>query len=61
VCHTTIVQNAWTKGQQLDVHGLIYNLDDGLLHDLSMRITAADQLEGIYRMEDRDKEVSIKP
>jgi carbonic anhydrase len=50
VCHTTIVQNAWTRGQQLDVHGLIYNLDDGLLHDLAMRITGVDQLEAIYRM-----------
>jgi carbonic anhydrase len=50
VCHTTIVQNAWTRGQQLDVHGLIYNLEDGLLHDLSMRITGVDQLEAIYRM-----------
>lgn len=50
VCHTTIVQNAWTRGQHLDVHGLIYNLEDGLLHDLSMRITGKDQLESIYRM-----------
>ena len=50
VCHTTIVQNAWIKGQQLDVHGLIYKLEDGLLHDLSMRITGVDQLEAIYRM-----------
>ena len=51
VCHTTIVQNAWTRGQQLDVHGLIYNLDDGLLHDLAMRISGPDQIETIYRME----------
>ena len=50
VCHTTIVQNAWTRGQQLDVHGLVYKLDDGLLHDLAMRISRKDQLESIYRM-----------
>ncbi len=50
VCHTTIVQNAWSKGQPLEVHGLIYNLHDGLLHDLSMRITGVDQLETIYKM-----------
>jgi carbonic anhydrase len=56
VCHTTIVQNAWTRGQQLGVHGLIYDLDDGLLHDLAMKITGADQLERIYRMEARTKE-----
>ncbi len=52
VCHTTIVQNAWTGGRQLAVHGLIYRLSDGLLHDLAVRITAADQLETIYRMEE---------
>ena len=50
VCHTTIVQNAWSRGQSLAVHGLIYKLSDGLLHDLAMRIAGPDQLEGIYRM-----------
>ncbi len=50
VCHTTIVQNAWTRGQELEVHGLVYNLEDGLLRDLAMRITGKDQLESIYRM-----------
>jgi carbonic anhydrase len=50
VCHTTIVQNAWASGRQLAVHGLIYRLNDGLLHDLAVRITSAEQLERIYRM-----------
>lgn len=50
VCHTTIVQNAWAQGKQLAVHGFIYRLDDGLLHDLSLQITNAGQLEKIYRM-----------
>lgn len=52
VCHTTIVQNVWTKGRQLAVHGLIYRLSDGLLHDLAVRITSAAQLEAIFRMEE---------
>ncbi len=39
VCNTTIVQNAWEKGQQLSVHGLVYSLDDGLLKDLSVSAT----------------------
>jgi hypothetical protein len=38
------------RGPATGVHGLIYNLEDGLLHDLSMRITGVDQLEAIYRM-----------
>jgi len=50
ICHTTIVQNAWVRGQELAVHGFIYRLQDGLLHDLAMRITGPDQLRNIYRM-----------
>jgi carbonic anhydrase len=36
----------------LAVHGLIYRLSDGLLHDLAVRISGAGDLEGIYRMDD---------
>lgn len=50
VCHTTIVQNAWSAGVPLAVHGLIYGLGDGLLRDLAVRITDAEQLDTIYRM-----------
>jgi carbonic anhydrase len=31
VCHTTIVQNAWRRGQPLAIHGWVYSLADGLL------------------------------
>jgi len=34
VCSTTIVQDAWARGQDLSVHGWIYGLKDGLLRDL---------------------------
>jgi carbonic anhydrase len=51
VCHTTIVQNAWASGQKLAVHGLIYRVSDGLLHDLGMHITRANQLADLYRMD----------
>jgi carbonic anhydrase len=37
VCRTTIVQDAWQRGQQLAVHGWIYALHDGLLRDLHFR------------------------
>jgi len=49
VCHTTIVQNAWASGKPLAVHGLIYGVGDGLLRDLAVRITNADQIDDIYR------------
>lgn len=42
VCSTTIVQDAWTRGQPLTVHGWIYGLRDGLLRDLK---TSAGSLE----------------
>jgi carbonic anhydrase len=34
VCHTTIVRDAWARGQDLTVHGWIYGLKDGLVRDL---------------------------
>jgi len=37
VCETTIVQDAWDRGQSLVVHAWIYRLDDGLLRDLEFR------------------------
>lgn len=37
-CETTIVQDAWSRGQQLAVHGLIYKIDDGILHDLNITV-----------------------
>ena len=36
VCRTSIVQDAWARGQALAVHGWIYGLHDGLLHDLNV-------------------------
>ena len=44
VCQTTIVQDAWERGQALSVHGWVYGLQDGLLNDLDMSITAAHEL-----------------
>ena len=44
VAQTTIVQDAWERGQPLTVHGWVYGLQDGLLRDLGMDISSADQL-----------------
>ncbi|KAJ3074643.1 hypothetical protein HK102_005747, partial [Quaeritorhiza haematococci] len=32
--HSTIVQNAWGRGQRVDVHGWVYQLKDGVIRDL---------------------------
>jgi len=34
VCNTTIVQNALKEGQELNIHGLVYDIHDGLLKEL---------------------------
>ncbi len=52
VCQTTIVQNAWTRKQPLTVHGLIYGIKDGILHDLQVSTSSLDQIHEIYRMEE---------
>src|SRR5215217_7432984 len=39
VCRTTIVIDAWRRGQPLSVHGLIYGLQDGRLRDLGLTVT----------------------
>jgi carbonic anhydrase len=50
VCHTTIVQGAWRRGQNLSVHGWIYGVDNGLIKDLHVEIYEAEQLNELYRM-----------
>lgn len=44
VCRTAIVQEAWTRGQSLTVHGWVYSLQDGLLHDLDVCVSGPDEL-----------------
>ena len=38
VSKTTIVQNAWNRGQELAIHGWIYGITDGLLRDLNISL-----------------------
>jgi carbonic anhydrase len=51
VCHTTIVQNAWKRGDSLSVHGFIYSIGDGILRDLGVNISSLQELAPIYRMQ----------
>ena len=48
VSRTTIVQEAWGRGQELTVHGWIYGIGDGLLRDLNIRITNPEELSAAY-------------
>ena len=48
VCQSATVIDAWQRGQELSVHGWIYSIADGMLRDLSMCVTAEDELESCY-------------
>jgi carbonic anhydrase len=49
VAQTTIVQQAWERGEDLAVHGWIYALTDGLVRDLEVRATARTDLSALSR------------
>ena len=49
VCETTVVQDAWARGQQLAVHGWVYSLNDGRVRELGMDVSSPDELYGTYR------------
>ena len=49
VCETTIVQDAWLRGQDLTVHGLVYSLEDGLIRDLEISINSLKPLTSPYK------------
>jgi carbonic anhydrase len=48
VCRTTIVEDAWERGQPLSVHGWVYGLEDGLVHDLLTTVTGRDEAATRY-------------
>jgi carbonic anhydrase len=50
ICHTTIVQNAWNSGHSLSVHGWIYSIHDGLLHDLDFWLDGTHSVDPVYQM-----------
>jgi carbonic anhydrase len=49
VCQTTIVRDAWGRGQELAVHGWVYGLKDGLVRDLGTVVTRPAEASGAYR------------
>jgi carbonic anhydrase len=49
VGQTTVVRDAWERGQDLSIHGWIYRLDDGLLRDLKVGASGVAELDSAYR------------
>jgi carbonic anhydrase len=48
VCQSTVLQDAWARGQQISVHGWVYGVHDGLLQDLQITVSGLDGLEAVY-------------
>lgn len=44
VAQTTVLQDAWARGQQVSVHGWIYGIGDGLLRDLATCVSGSDEV-----------------
>jgi len=49
VSQSTVVHDAWLRGQELVVHGWVYGLHDGLLHDLKLLIAHPSETDTSYR------------
>lgn len=59
LCQNSIVQDAWKRGQTLNVHGFIYDVADGLLRDLGLHISSDMEREAIK--EQSVEELVIRP
>ena len=48
VCVSTVMLDAWARGQPVTVQGWAFGVHDGLLQDLGMTVTGEDSLEALY-------------
>ena len=46
---STVMVDAWARGQEVRVHGWTFGVHDGLLQDLQMSTSSPDQIDGLYR------------
>lgn len=49
VCQTTMLQDAWARGQKVSVHGWVYSLFDGRVRQLGIDVDSAEQLASAYQ------------
>ena len=49
VCVSTVMVDAWAKGQKVSIHGWAFGVHDGLLQDLKMTISSPAELDALYR------------
>jgi carbonic anhydrase len=46
---STVMVDAWARGQKVSIHGWAFGVHDGLLQDLGMTVTSTDSIEPLYR------------
>ena len=51
VAKTSIVQSAWERGQNLHVHGWVYDIHDGLINDLDITLRDNQSLSQVYQLD----------
>ena len=49
VVRTSVVQDAWSRGKKVTVHGWVYGLKDGLIRDMGMSISSNNELFARYK------------
>ena len=49
VAQTTVMQDAWARGQKVNLHGWVYGLQDGLLQDLHITLNGLEGMHSLYR------------
>jgi carbonic anhydrase len=49
LCQTTVLEDAWARGQDISVHGWVYSLLDGRVRELGMDVSGSAELDGVYK------------
>ncbi len=49
IAHTTVMQDAWARGQKVHLHGWCYGLKDGLINNLHMTVAGSEGLDSLYK------------
>ena len=50
VCRTTVIRDAWARGQKVGVHGWVYSLLDGRVRELGMGVDSPEELPEAYAL-----------
>ena len=48
---TSIIQNAWAKNQTVYIHGIVYDVSNGILKDLNLNISNNQHLDSVYKLD----------